>query len=184
MPLHYILFVPFVMAFGPSNYIVRDKLAVLREERTAAYAEFKRTVELAKYDWEAELLLDLEEFRDAGGFIPIQKEIQRLSQFGRGHPLFGIPRNLDEMPTATVTTITTITTIDRGKPPYSLTNWKQNILDIFLADVLDIRSALSYAQENRIIYIDGQHTLLTERALFRFQFLVSVNNELRTKNLK
>jgi len=169
------------MAFGPSNYIVRDKLAVLREERTAAYAEFKRTVELAKYDWEAELLLDLEEFRDAGGFQQWQKEFLHRSQFGIGANLGGIPRNLDKIPTATVTTVTTI---DRGKPPYSLTNWNQNILDIFLADVLDIRSALSYAQENRIIYIDGQHTLLTERALFRFQFLVSVNNELRTKNLK
>ena len=52
----------------PSSPAVQLKLEKLREQKAAA-------VEVAKVEWEAELLLDLEEFRDKGGFDEVYKLI-------------------------------------------------------------------------------------------------------------
>jgi hypothetical protein len=56
------------MSLLPSSPAVQEKLETLREQKAAAKATFLAALEIAKVDWEAELLLELEEFRDKGGF--------------------------------------------------------------------------------------------------------------------
>ena len=63
------------MSLIPSSPAVQLRLEKLREEKAAAQVAFLAAVEVAKVDWEAELLLALEEYRDNCGFDEIQARI-------------------------------------------------------------------------------------------------------------
>lgn len=60
-----------IMSLVPSSPAVNEMLERMRAEKAAARA----AVEAAKVEWEAEMLLALEEFRDTGGFSEFYKSV-------------------------------------------------------------------------------------------------------------
>lgn len=151
------LILPLIVSLIPSSPIVEEYLIVLRTEKVAHLNTFQMAVNFAKIEWEAELLLSLEEFRDMKGLEEdLRREIliQRNDEVGK----FGMGANLV------------------GASPRT-----QNIHHLFLSDSLDIRKALLAIRMDGGFYIAGKPTMTTERALFRYQFLSTIKRGLKEK---
>jgi hypothetical protein len=155
------------VALIPSTTLVEERLKVLRLERAATLAAFRKEVEAAKIHWEAELLLALEELQESGGFADAEEKIkreitvERQNQRNRGgsHPRHS-----------------------GGSSPISIPHEATNKLrsEIFLPDIFDIKQALlmTSTHNNYPLIRVGDPTFLTERADFRIQFLSSVIQQL------
>jgi hypothetical protein len=145
------------MSLLPSSPAVSERLTFLREERAVAKAAFRSAVEAASIGWEAELLLALEEFRDAGGFVSIQDqiraEIQREAMMRRER------RDL-----------VVLGSESRHLPPLS---------DLFLAEIMDLTLAIQAARSDAVPRYKGDPTMETERAALRNRLLVAIRTELR-----
>ena len=151
------------MSLIPSNSLVEAKLNQLREERAAKLAAFRAAVEEARIGWEAELILGLEEFRDAGGFVTVQEGIRSKKE--------------REDPRAAYNQVYTSATSDSSSPfQIREDKWQQ----VFFPDVLDIKLALEYSKPNYIpAEIKGDPTMISERANFRYKYLKGVYEELQ-----
>jgi len=172
------------MALIPSSSAVQEKLERLRAEKAAIRAAFLAAVEATKVEWEAELLLALEEFRDAGGFTDFYKAV--LAQF----EIFNRPDHLEVFYRAD----------HHGKPKgqkmyfkelleqYYQNNTKRSNLvkrpgaddipSLFLADKMDIKSMLYYGFEEIVFYGHEGPTMASERAALRYAMLKTVRNEI------
>jgi hypothetical protein len=150
------------MSLIPSNSLVEVKLSQLREERVATLTAFRLAVEEARIGWEAELILALEEFRDAGGFAAIQEGIRAAKQSRVG-------RIRDDHFMSNSSSSTPIHQIKEER-------WRL----VFHPDVLDIKLALQQSYSSTLPPdITGDPTMVSERANFRYNYLKGVNEELR-----
>ena len=149
----------FTMSLIPSNPTVEAKLVELREERAKARELFRLAVLHESVTWEAELLLDLEEFREKGGFATVQDSIRQEIQRKRGrHDM-----NLGGL--------------HQAEPAiYYLDGDTQ---DIFLVDKMDIRKALGRVYDKAALHTIGEPTMVTERAALRIEILKKVKREIR-----
>ena len=147
------------MSLIPSNTAVSERLALLREERAIAKAAFRSAVEVASIEWEAELLLALEEFRDAGGFATIQDRIRVEIQRERN--------SLRDLYDHTNQSI---------RHP---SNDHKVLCDIFLPDGLDVGKALASVSDSTALFHRGDPTMATERAALRIRILTAVKQEMR-----
>jgi len=149
------------MSLIPSNTAVSDRLAVLREERAVKKATFRSAVEAASIEWEAELLLALEEFRDDGGFTSLQERMRTDVQRQEHRSLYdqcGQP-------------------IQPIRAPSDHHN--KSLCDIFLSDEIDVGKALSCVSDSTAIFYTGDPTMATERAALRIRILTAVKQEMR-----
>ena len=145
------------MSLLPSSPAVQEKLETLREQKAAAKAAFLAAVEIAKVDWEAELLLELEEFRDKGGFGEVYTMI--LNDLNRNKMMIIMPGESQEKPVA------------------QLAN--------FVPDELDMKYAIYHAYENvsdtniknRVLSYDVTPMNL-ERAILRHRILLGIRTEI------
>ena len=142
----------------PSSPAVQENLETLREQKAAAKAAFLAAVELAKVDWEAELLLELEEFRDKGGFGEVYTMI--LNDLNRNNWM----RREESQG-------------EQQKPVAQL--------EYFVYDELDIKHAIYNAYENvSDINIKNRVYVVTpmnlERAILRHRILSKVRTEIYT----
>ena len=152
------------MSLLPSCPAVSDRLSVLREERAVARAAFRSAVEAASVEWEAELLLSLEEFRDAGGFERVQASLQ--AQIQREQRL-----QLNQVQSVPL----------RPAPVYrrdDATN--QHLCHLFLADHLNLDEAFDAVRkgEDITLYIAGDPTMASYRAGLRIRILSGVRKEM------
>jgi hypothetical protein len=142
------------MSLLPSSPAVQLRLEKLREEKAAAQVAFLAAVEVAKVDWEAELLLALEEYRDNGGFDVIQSRI-----------LNELNRYKDDKYQRT-----------QPKPVAQLEH--------FIPDKLDICMMLLYAYEDMSdIPVKGANSVTPmniERAILRHRILSGIRKEIYT----
>ena len=150
------------MSLLPSCPAVSDRLSVLREERAVARAAFRSAVEAASIDWEADLLLSLEEFRDAGGFervqASLQEQIQREQRLQRNQ--------VQSVPL-------------RPAPVYRRDDAaNQHLCHLFLADHLNLDEAFSAVSKDVELYIAGDPTLASYRAALRIRILSGVRKEM------
>jgi len=150
------------MSLIPSSSLVEVKLSQLREERAATLAAFRVAVEEARIGWEAELILGLEEFRDAGGFTAIQEGIRAAKQRQVG--------NIRE------DKFMSNSSSSPSMYPISEDRWRE----IYYPEHLVIKQALQQSRPNTIPPpIVGDPTLKSERANFRYNYLKGVNEELQ-----
>ena len=132
-------------------------LTSLRAEREVAKTAFRAAV-AASIRLEAELLLVLEEYRNIGGFAPIQERARELAKEERAHqrymssPLPSEPAHLRPFD-------------DNDK----------RIHDIFLPDVLDLNKAFNTV--GTLIKCVGDPTMATERAALRLRIIGAVKQE-------
>ena len=150
------------MSLIPSNPAVEAKLLELREERAKARELFRLAVLRESVIWEAEILLELEEFREKGGFATVQDSIRREIQQKRDRT----QREKEEgwrqlQPAPTVSYLT-------GESR-----------DNFLADKIDIKKAISSVFEITAMSVIGEPTMTTERAALRIEILKKVKQEIR-----
>jgi len=159
------------MSLIPSNSLVEVKLSHLREERAAALAAFRAAVEEARIGWEAELILALEEFRDAGGFVGIQEGIRMANQREENDKRFGRIGNANDI-------ISSHFNLSSSLPTYQIEENRWQL--IYYPDVLDIKQALQQARPTTIPpTIVGDPTMKSERANFRYTYLKGVYEELK-----
>jgi hypothetical protein len=159
------------MSLIPSNSLVEVKLSQLREERAAALAAFRAAVEEARIGWEAELILALEEFRDAGGFVGIQEGIRMANQREVNDKRFGRIGNANDI-------ISSHFNLSSSLPTYQIEENRWQL--IYYPDVLDIKQALQQARPTTIPpTIVGDPTMKSERANFRYTYLKGVYEELK-----
>ena len=161
------------MSLIPSSAAVQEKLERLREENAAARAAFLAAVEIAKVDWEAVLLLALEEFRDAVGFEAFHKKVlMQFEAYNRQHQDQGGIRSK----------LTFKELIERY---YQHNTQRSNlvkiagsfdILSVFLADKMDIKTMLYYGEDIAFHGFEGP-TMVSERAALRHAMLKVVRNE-------
>ena len=144
------------MSLIPSSAPVLDLLTALRAEREVAKTAFRAAVAEASIRWEAELLLLLEEYRDAGGFVPIQAQIRQAivqeRQTRKQHP--HLPMRVQQF-----------------------AGHEQQIHDIFIPDIMDLNRAFTFAGAQ--IKCVGDPTMATERACLRSRMLGAVKQEFR-----
>jgi hypothetical protein len=159
------------MSLIPSNSLVEVKLSQLREERAAALAAFRAAVEEARIGWEAELILALEEFRDAGGFVGIQEGIRMANQREVNDKRFGKIGNANDIISSHFNLSSSLPTCQIEE-----NRWR----DIYYPDILDIKQALQQARPTTIPpTIVGDPTMISERANFRYTYLKGVYEELK-----
>ena len=166
------------MSLLPSCPAVSDRLSVLREERAAARAAFRSAVDAASIAWEAELLLSLEEFRDAGGFERVQAALraqirlalaQRCESFMPPHIPHIRPSKRDQ---ALIIPL-------RPAPVYRRDDAaNQHLCDLFLADHLNLDEAFSAVSRDVELYIAGDPTMASYRAGLRIRILSGVRKEM------
>jgi len=145
------------MSLIPSNPAVQEKLIQLREERARARELFRLAVLHESVRWEAELLLELEEFREKGGFAIVQDSIRR--EIRR-------KRMMD----------------DSGRPeqvPSISENHIKHVQEVFLADKIDSSKAFACTHETTALHTVGDPTMATERAILRIEILKKVTREIR-----
>jgi len=167
------------MSLLPSSPAVSDRLSVLREERAAARAAFRSAVDAASIDWEAELLLSLEDFRDAGGFERIQASLQE--QIQREQRLQRDESHIREHHHRNQVQIVPL----RPAPVYRRDDAaNQHLCDLFLADRLNLEEAF-YAVtsaaskgEDITLYIAGDPTMASYRSALRIRILSGVRKEM------
>ena len=146
----------------------------MRAEKAATRAEFLAAVEVAKVEWEAEMLLALEEFRDAGGFsdfhtaVTTQFEVfNRPDHHGmhRG-PKLSFKELLERY----------YQNAKRGYQ-YLQKEGACSIQSLFLADKMDIKTMLYYGFEEIAFHGYEGPTMASERASLRHAMLKVVRNE-------
>ena len=153
------------MSLVPSSAPVLNLLTTLRTEREAAKTAFRVAVAEASIRWEAELLLALEEYRDAGGFVPIRERIRmELTQV----------RATRKDPQQGSTPARYLVVPEQFKP---FSEDDKRLHDIFLPDILDLNKAFIFAGAN--IKCVGDPTMATERAALRSRILGAVKQEFR-----
>ena len=128
-------------------------MARLREEKTAALPDpFRAAVAAASIRWEAELLLDLEDFKRAGGFVGIQDELRSSIRKER------------------------LAVAPKGGKAVALdvpSHWS------FLHDGFDVKTGLLTVTDQTVCVRSGAPTMATERAALRIRILAAVKKELR-----
>jgi len=140
------------MSLLPSSSAVSERLIVVRQERALARAAFLAAVEAASVQWEAELLVALEEFRDAGGFVGIQDHLRSSIRRER---LFAAAKDSNTVP------------LDVPS------HWS------FLHHEFDVKTGLLTVTEQTVCVRSGEPTMATERADLRIRILAAVKKELR-----
>jgi len=155
------------MSLIPSSTPVLNMLTTLKAEREIAKTAFRAAVAEASIRWEAELLLLLEEYRDAGGFVPIQAEIRSgvtQERQTRKQTQYHVQPSL---PAGYV--------IPKHLQPFSETD--KQIHDIFMPDIIDLKKAIHWG--GSYIKCVGDPTMATERASLRSRMLGAVKQEFR-----
>ena len=162
------------MSLIPSSSAVNKMLERMRAEKAAMKATFLAAVEVAKVEWEAELLLALEEFRDAGGFSNFHKSVTTLFETLNKPYLPGMSRGpkkyfkdlLDQY-------------YQNMKVQYAFKQREGacSILSLFLADKMDIKAMLYYGFEDMVFHGHEGPTMASERAALRHAMLKVVRNE-------
>lgn len=153
------------MSLIPSSIPVLDMLTTLRAEREIAKTAFRVAVAEASIRWEAELLLLLEEYRDAGGFVPIQERLRmEVTQ----------ERNIRKQ-THRVSMPVQHTIVPQHLQPFA--GHDEQIHNIFIPDIMDLNKAFVFAGAN--IKCVGDPTMATERASLRSRMLGAVKQEFR-----
>ena len=145
----------------PSNPAVANRFASLKEERAAAKAAFRAAVDAASIEWEAEILLALEEFQEAGGFEKVQEQMRaqqvRLRR-ARDHGIdMDIARPIGHS----------------GQAPLS-GSYATHLKDLFLAERLELDGVLSVPSGTESLFLTGEPTMATERAALRVRILADV----------
>jgi hypothetical protein len=135
----------------PSSSAVSECLARLRAEKASA-DPFRAAVAAASIQWEAELLLALEEFKRAGGFVGIQDEL-RLSI--RRERLLSAAKD------------------GKAAPLDVPCHWS------FLHEGFDVKIGLLTVTEHTVCVRSGPPTMASERAALRIRILAAVIKELR-----
>lgn len=150
------------MSLLPSSSAVSERVIVLRQERALARAAFRAAVEAASVEWEADLLVALEEFRDAGGFVGIQERIRE-----------GIEQERQEAAAHR--------RVAHGAPTRIPCDDARNtrLCELFLADRLDLEAALMSVRHDATLFLKGDPTMATERAALRIRLLTGVYTEMR-----
>lgn len=158
------------MSLIPSSTSVLDMLTTLRAEREAAKTVFRAAVAEASIRWEAELLLLLEEYRDAGGFVPLQEQcrlqITREREIRKQQALSG--RSMPPM-------VVQGAIVPQHLKPFSEAD--KHIHDIFIPDIIDLNKAFLLAGAH--IKCVGDPTMATERASLRSRIIGAVKQEYR-----
>lgn len=157
------------MSLLPSSPAVFERLNALRDERAVAKAAFRSAVEAASVGWEAELLLSLEEFRDAGGFAAIQDQLRGVikQEMARNRETRGFcSGNARE------------TRVMPSRPSLLSDSRDKALCDLFLADVLDVNAAIAVYGEI-VLPHKGDPTMETERAALRIRILSNIRKEMR-----
>lgn len=157
------------MSLLPSSPAVFERLNALRDERAVAKAAFRSAVEAASVGWEAELLLSLEEFRDAGGFAAIQDQLRGVikQEMARNRETRGFcSGNTRE------------TRVMPSRPSLLSGSRDKALCDLFLADVLDVNAAIAVYGEI-VLPHKGDPTMETERAALRIRILSNIRKEMR-----
>jgi len=144
------------MSLIPSNPAVEAKLVELREERAKARELFRLAVLHESVAWEAETLLELEEFREKGGFATVQDSIRQEIHNRRNQRMMGSPPPAPKV--------------------YCLA---AELRDNFLADKIDIRKAISCIHKTTALSVIDEPTMATERAALRFDIIKKVKQEIR-----
>jgi hypothetical protein len=148
----------------------------LREERAVARAAFRSAVEAASIDWEAELLLSLEEFRDAGGFDRVQASLRaqiRLEQCNES----SIPAHIHYERYLQRNQAQSVPL--RPAPVYRRDDAaNQRLCHLFLADHLNLDEAFSAVSNDVELYIAGDPTMASYRAGLRIRILSGVRKEM------
>lgn len=157
------------MSLLPSSPAVFERLNALRDERAVAKAAFRSAVEAASVGWEAELLLSLEEFRDAGGFAAIQDQL-------RGAIKQEMARNRETRGFCSGNTRET--RVMPSRPSLLSDSRDKALCDLFLADVLDVNAAIAVYGEI-VLPHKGDPTMETERAALRIRILSNIRKEMR-----
>jgi len=156
------------MSLIPSNPAVQEKLIQLREERARVRELFRLAVLHESVTWEAELLLDLEEFREKGGFSTFQDSARKAIQRSRAHLRQGVGASGPIIQRGGIGPSNPIIRRLLGDP-----------LETFLADKMDINKAIHCIQETTTLAIVGEPTMVTERAVLRIEILKRVSREIR-----
>ena len=145
------------MSRFPSSQAVAKCMALLLKEKETP--DFNAEVVLASIKWEAELLLALEEFRTAGGFVGIQDElrlsIQAERRADRRAENLGVPK------------APTIALLDVP------CHWS------LLHDKIDVKTWLQTVSDSTVVVRSGEPTLATERATLRIGILLAVKKTIR-----
>ena len=157
------------MSLLPSSPAVFERLNALRDERAIAKAAFRAAVEAASVGWEAELLLSLEEFRDAGGFAAVQDQL-------RGAIKYEMARNRQTRGFCGGTAHET--RVMPSRPSMMVGGRDRALCDLFLADVLDVNAAIAVHSEI-VLPHTGDPTMETERAALRIRILSNIRKEMR-----
>ena len=147
----------------------------MRAEKAVARATFLAAVEVAKVEWEAELLLALEEFRDAGGFSDFHKSVATQFESFNRPDHHGRPRGpklyFKEL----------LERYDQNATSRYQRLQKEegacSILSLFLADKMDIKTMLHYGFEEIVFHGHEGPTMASERAALRHAILKVVRNE-------
>jgi len=156
------------MSLIPSSAPVLDMLTALRAEREVAKTAFRVAVAEASIRWEAELLLLLEEYRDAGGFVPIQAQIREAIVQQRQQRKQLERMQQPSLPAGYVR-------VAEHLQPFSESD--KRIHDIFMPDILDLNKAIHNG--GAFIKCIGDPTMATERASLRSRMLGAVKQEFR-----
>lgn len=148
------------MSFLPSSSAVSDYMALLKAEKAATKTAFHSSVAVASIKWEAELLLALQEFREAGGFVGIQEQL--LSSIVRER--LTVPKDEPKDKAK-----------DKAKPV---------VLDVpchwsFLDDRIDVKTLLLMVSDSTVVVRSGEPTMATERATLRIRILAAVKKGIR-----
>jgi len=164
------------MSLLPSCPAVSDRLSVLREERAVARAAFRSAVEAASIDWEAELLLSLEEFRDAGGFERVQASLRAQIQLEKRNES-SIPAHIHYERYLQRNQVQSVPL--RPAPMYRRDDVdNQRLCHLFLADRLNLEEAFSTVSNDVELYIAGDPTMASYRAGLRIRILSGVRKEM------
>ena len=153
------------MSLIPSSTPVLDMLTTLRAEREAAKTAFRAAVAEASIRWEAELLLLLEEYRDAGGFVPIQERVRMEVTQERSIRKHSRHASMSVQHTIVPQHLQQFDVHDK------------QIHEIFMPDIMDLNKAFLFAGAN--IKCVGDPTMATERASLRSRMLGAVKQEFR-----
>jgi hypothetical protein len=139
------------MFFAPSSSDVSDTLAVLKAEKAVSKSHFYSAVATESIKWEAELLLALEEFRAAGGFVGIQDHLTSLI----------LAEQRAEWP------------VDKAVALDVPCHWS------LLHDRMDVKTWLQTVSDRTVVVRSGEPTMATERAALRIRILLAVKKTIR-----